>query len=123
MSAAAGLDPQSWSVFYFARCQRPGVDMMNGLDAIDFCRSQFDGRHIDILRNGFHQNPERVAGSTPGCPDQYQSEGDAEDRVDRNKIGKIDDHGGKDDNQAADEGLHHMPECALHVEVVFLAAE
>ena len=56
-----------------------------------------------------------------GSPEQHQSEGHAEQRVDGEEAGKADHQGRDDDEEAADERLQDVPVGAPHVQVVLLA--
>ena len=56
-----------------------------------------------------------------GSPEQHQSEGHAEQRVDGEEAGKADHQGRDDDEEAADEGLQDVPVGPPHVQVALLA--
>ena len=103
----------------FATCQGPGMYVVDIEDVHLFAKICDDRPKVRVFRRTFHKDVNRFADHSDGGPEEHDAERSAEDRVDCQLTGELDDQGGHEDQQAADEGQDDMPERATGIQIVF----
>lgn len=100
------------------RAQTPDVQIVNIKHAIDVAHGDDDIIEADAARKSLKEDIQRFTNDVPCGPDDQESNGDREDRVDLNPAGEADEQCADDDGGSSKKVAHHVNEGAADVEIV-----